>query len=474
MLERAGSASIMQRPVAAVLIFVFPLLVHAGFGQPTIGFQQRLDSLGPSPGTNETSASAVLSASNVNAVAAWNDGTTVNVTGTANGGSSWSVPLAVTFPDSNDVADPMTARDPRTGTLWVGGYGKRAGSPPVNDDFIWIAKWNGVGFDPPVIVRDNIPDVDKPFMAAGPKIGTPDSTRLHVVYWDQGSQYVIWSDNLGASGTWQGPVQITPASPLELFVDGPCPRVGPNGELYVVSADAGAAGAGFGVWLHRALTLDAFGAPILEPGIRIATRLDTWGHGGDCSRIPGHFRVPNRAYLAVDPVDGTLYCVYMDTTRMLCSFPSGSCVSFDVDVYFTRSGDQGTTWTVPKVINGVDTLPYDQFFPWIEVDEDHRLHLVFYDTLGASHTDQDAEAQLRTRYAYSTNAGNSWVEQTIAPYWSGAPATWPTVHAWGFIGDYNGMAFSSQQVFPVYMASLGPENTTTPRTRIYTNLITWP
>ncbi|MBI5864278.1 MAG: hypothetical protein HZB38_07205 [Planctomycetes bacterium] len=321
-----------------------------------------------------------------------------------------------------------------------------------------------------------------------------NSTRIYVVYWDEGHQRIVWSDDLGVAGSWHGPVEIFPNTVQgELGVDGPIPRVGPNGELYVISADADANGLGLGVWMHRARTLDAQGAPVFDDGIRVATRLHSWGFGGDCPEISGNFRVPDRAYLAVDPdpLVGTLYCVYMDRTRVLCNVPPGggtTCLH-DVDVWFTKSPAQAgqtpgdsDSWTIPKVINVADSVPYDQFFPWIEVDQSHRLHLVFYDTLGGLYdglgpvTDGDPEARLRTRYSYSMDAGTSWTEQTIAPKWAGCPETWQTVHEWGLIGDYNGLAAAGNRVYPVYMASQGPENAppSPPKTRIYFNEIVWP
>lgn len=311
-----------------------------------------------------------------------------------------------------------------------------------------------------------------------------------MVYYANGAQptaqHVFWSDSNGDAGTWNGPVTVPADGNGELVVDGSSPRVGPGGELYVVSADAGGGGLGFGVWLHRALTVDANGAPIFEPGLRVATRLDSWGYGpGEGPQIPADFRVPNRAYLAVSPnpaPNGTLYCVYMDTSRALCVDPGGECTAFDVDVYFTKSTDRGSTWSTPKVINSTDNVPYDQFFPWIDVDSADRLHVVYYDTRPIAHQDLGvATATLRTVYAFSTNGGVSWSERVLTTMPS-PNVNWPTqstnangLYDLGFIGDYNGMAVTSTRVYPVYMATLDPdENLTSPNTDIYCNVITWP
>ncbi len=285
----------------------------------------------------------------------------------------------------------------------------------------------------------------------------------------------MWSDGLGATGSWQGPIQFPP-TPSGGHPSGLVPRVGPNGELYVIASDQ--PGTGYGIWLYTWIPqVGQAPVPQLTSPAKVATRLDTWDNGSTGDRIPRAFqRAPAWAYLAVDPTDGSLCVVYFDTWKAQCS----PC-QYDVDVFFTRSVSQGIpgTWTTPKVINIPDSVPYDQFFPWIEITSNHRIDIVFYDTLGATHTDQDYSVGLRTRYAWSADAGQTWNETTIAPLWTGAPATWLAGQASGsgsFIGDYNGMATTNSRVYPVYMATYGPQQPQppTPNQNIYSNVITWP
>jgi len=153
---------------------------------------------------------------------------------------------------------------------------------------------------------------------------------------------------------------------------------------------------------------------------------------------------------------------------------------YDVDLWFTKSTDEGATWTEPKIISESDGPPYDQFFPWIEVDAAGRIHLVYYDTGASTHTDQENVARLQSRYAYSLDGGDHWVHQTISPSWSGMPPppTWTDGQSLttGFIiGDYLGLAASAQRVYPLYMATRGPDNpdASQPDENVYTNIITW-
>lgn len=482
LVSRFRRSRVAPRRGAATLAFICGLASVAK-AQPIIGDQQRIDIGGGAYDTNET-AVACAELNPMVAVAAWNDAWSdtfdgqplnlgLDVGATTDGGATWQEYPLSGLPSC--LGDPMATADPQTGTLWVGGMASGCAQ------FIWVAKWNGAGFDTAVNVTGTITSADKPFMAAGRIPGVPGSTRLYVVYYDSGPQYLKWSDAFGAAGSWQGPVAL-PQTPNGVNPDGPLPRVGPNGEVYIVANDVH----GYGIWLYRWIwqpgqpTTPQFGAPL-----SVATRLDAWDFSITNPRFPGLFRVPARSYLAVDPMDGTLYAVWFDTTRRLCWAPpggGGGCLEeYDVDIYLSKSTSQGNagTWTTPRIVNAADMPPYDQFFPWIEVDSSHRLHMVFYDTLGTPHSDADGQANLRARYSYSSNGGNTWSEITLAPRWNGSPTTWPDVSVPPgppFIGDYNGLAVTTTRVYPVYMATYGPQQPQPPtgNHNIYSNVITWP
>ncbi|MBI5863963.1 MAG: hypothetical protein HZB38_05565 [Planctomycetes bacterium] len=360
----------------------------------------------------------------------------------------------------------MTGADPRTGTLWVGA---------ASNASFFVAKWNGAGFEPASTFAW-VESTDKPFMAAGPRPGQPNTTRLYVSFWATSGRYLTWSDDFGA--TWPGNLPL-PSPPAGLSIS-TLPRVGPNGELYIFTDDGR-----FGIYLIRSLSENA-GTPNLEQPIRIATRLDTWDPGRPefNVRIPGYFNAAPYTHGAVDPVsDGTLYCVYHDTTRALCSCCPEVCTAWDIDIYFVMSTDFGATWTpVPQRILGADHVPYDQFFPWIEAVRSPversatRLDLVFFDTRGAVHTDADYPALLRTQYAWSNDRGATWQETTVAPRFAGAPAVWRATDTW--YGEYIGMASAPTLAVPVYPTG-GPGPAFNPpdwppEEHIWANPIIWP
>lgn len=420
---------------------------------------------------NETSVS-VSPGNPMTVVAAWNYVRPVGASGanrngfaaSVDGGQIWTEYLQTGVPGAGD---PMTAADPRTGTLWVGA--------DFNAGF-WVARWNGAGFDPPVTFPWPT-STDKPLMAAGPRPNQPNTTRLYVTFWAGfGTHPLTWSDDFGS--TWEPNPVFTPNPPTHVC-ESTLPRIGPNGAVYIFTWDRA-----FGVYLLRSRAEDGAGRPVFDAPIRIATRLDWWPATSvnQNERIPGSFNAAPFTSGAVDPVNGTLYCVFIDSTAMTCT---NGCQQYDVDMYFTKSPTApgqiaGDTWSTPRRILGNDGPPYDQFFPWLEVDQNGRLHLLFLDTRGTAHSDTDYPAQLRTQYAYSTNDGDTWSESTIAPHWTGtppppAPAVWPFSDVW--CGEYIGLAATSTRVDAVYPATRGPDVVLPewpPEERIWTNVITWP
>ncbi|UCF34571.1 MAG: hypothetical protein JSV78_04565, partial [Phycisphaerales bacterium] len=391
---------------------------------PQIGAAVRIDMGGGTFLSNETSIAAGA-ANPLHIVAAWNDWresstypvSRLGVGLSLDGGATWTdFILHAPTAHTGNAGDPMTAYDDRTGDLWVGGiaWGSQGG--------IFVARkrpgeWT---FDPPVMAREYYA-TDKCWMAAGPPPDDPEATRLYITY----NEGVIISTDLGA--TWTDPVSLGEGQ-------GFLPRLGPNGELFVVYWDYSD-----GVMLRRSFD----GGASFDPPILIANRLDVWP-GGDGTRFPGLFRVPPFNYLAVDPNDGTLYCVYFDTTSILER-------DSNVDLYFSKSTDQGTTWSTPVVINGDSDPPGDQFFPWLEVDRNGRLHLLFYDTRHTTQSDGAVHGLIDAYYATSDDEGESWTEYRLTPVpFDSSYALWMGGQ---FIGDYNGLGVVAKRVLPCYMST---------------------
>jgi hypothetical protein len=399
--------------------------VPALWAQVTVGPQVQIDTGRGFQPCNETTISAAKS-NPLHLVAGWNDyreGTPRTGVGLSlDGGKTWSDFLLRPPPQfqASVEGDPMTCYDDRTGTLWAGGMSF------AGNGGIFVARKDPLAstFQPAVMARIS-GGVDKGWMAAGPAPGNPNSTRVYCAY----NEGCIRSADLG--NTWSAPVSLG----LGL---GFLPRVSPStGHLYVTYWDTGT-----GVMLRRSTDGGvSFGPPIL-----IATRMDVWGIDG--SRFPGNFRVASLNALAQDPNTGTLYCIYPDTTNIASN---GS----NVDLYFCKSTDDGLTWSVPVVLNSDATPPGDQFFPWLEVDAQGRLHLTFFDTRNVVQPDSAPFGFIDAYYATSTNQGASWTEIRLTPnsfssQFDGFNGT--------FMGDYLGLSTAGHLSMPVYPTTQNGNN----------------
>lgn len=423
-------------------VLVLSLSVSTSLGDPEVGPQVRVDLGGGTYAANETSiASSEFDPLEI--VATWNDwrasgGSEVirmGVSLSQDGGATWN-DFLVRPPSqyqSSVEGDPMTCYDNRTGTLWVGAI-----SFSFNGGVFVARKDAGdTSFQPSVMARAT-GSADKCWMAAGPAPGDPSQTRVYIAY----NQGLLISTDMG--DTWSSPVSLGSGI-------GFLPRVGPNGEVYIAYWDYDD-----GIMLKRSFD----GGNTISPPIQIATRMDVWGLGAN-TRIPGTFRVPALNYLAVDPNDGTLYCLYFDTTNIIAN-------NRNVDIYFCRSENQGSSWTTPEVINSdILTWPGDQFFPWIEVDQSGRLHAMFYDTRSGFHNDGDPNAVMHTYYTYSDDRGDTWNEVRLTPSpFNSEDDGLDRDNA--FIGDYSGLAVGQNRVYPCYLSNQNGDSD------IFVNTIVFP
>lgn len=345
----------------------------------------------------------------------------------SDGGNTWSH-VVVRPPVANQTTvegDPMAFVDPRTGTVFAGAISFAANGG------IYIARKNpGQNtFQPSIMARVN-GSTDKEWGCAGPIPGNPNSTRLYIAY----NQGVIRSDDLG--NTWTTPFNL--GSGLGFL-----PRVGPNGEAYVTFWDTS-----FGIKFRRSLD----GGVTWGAAVNAATRLATWSvqnYG-----IPGQFRNAPIHTMAVNPVNGTIVIVYFDQTNIVNG-------QRNLDLYLTRSTNQGTTWSTPQRLFRPLNQVSDMIFPWVEYTKDGRLHLLAMDTsYTPNQTDGLANGFWDQSYWYSDDDG-----QNFSSNFRLGPSSWNANQNFAFMGDYQGISISDRSVYPVY------PDTRTGQSKSYTNKI---
>ncbi len=147
-----------------------------------------------------------------------------------------------------------------------------------------------------------------------------------------------------------------------------------------------------------------------------------------------------QAWIAVDPSrPGWVY--------LLASVdPSGAD---PLDVMFSRSTDNGQTWSAPLKVNGDTSTSNYQWFGTMSVSPDGRIDVVWNDTrLNPGGTNS------ATFYRYSTDGGFTWSnEEQITPVWNPLVG-WPQQSK---IGDYYHMVSDERGADLAFATTLNGE-----------------
>ncbi|HEU5182283.1 MAG TPA: exo-alpha-sialidase [Candidatus Polarisedimenticolia bacterium] len=153
------------------------------------------------------------------------------------------------------------------------------------------------------------------------------------------------------------------------------------------------------------------------------------------------FRMSFNANTAADPSDPsgrTVYVAFADNRNGTLD-PQGFFLS-DLDVFLGRSTDGGATWSVIPV----NTLPNDQFFPWVSVAADGRVDVGYMDRSYSSGQEECRYGYSLTRLRFdasgtvasrTTTRVDSALSDLSNSFWFGPNSR--------FIGDYAGITVDS-------------------------------
>lgn len=235
------------------------------------------------------------------------------------------------------------------------------------------------------------------------------------------AQSKIQPDNPGGDGTGRSANQasvpvVEPSGVLDIgFVEEECNTALDPHLLFQSSTDGGA------TFLPGAVQIDKPGQYSDNPN-------------PDDLLQPTAFRAPNSISMVWN--SGVLTYLYQNN---LDRGRSGANISYQ------QSRDGGQTWSDMRWLStqGAAAAPRDQFFPWVAEEGAGHLYAIWYDRrLDSRNRDID------TWQAISHDNGRTWSQRRIST------AAWNPNEAFfrsgAFIGDYNGIAVSQTQVYPVW------------------------
>lgn len=353
--------------------------------------------------------------------------------------------------------DPMHAVDRATGTLYLGGL-IRGGVE--SNQHIWLRKDPNVeALSNPmqpiqhVFLNDGLASssmLDKPWMTSS----NVTAGVLHLSYYftflgevdpDIGIRSgcaLRTARDHGVTMEWGSPRVISGC------VQAPLPRVGFRDSLYIFFPSRnrlGVYGAGYTMSSN------------LGRGLKPTQQVHDWSVPfiRMMDAAPA-VRVAPFVIGAIAPRSGRLYMAYADVTQSVGG-------EDDLDIVLTYSDDGGANWTAPRIVTP-DPVPFaDQFMPWIEVDENDRLHMIWMDTRHRVMPDSSNRGYFDVYYGRSEDGGASWrtarltnttidSDQTDANLYGGGPS-----RRLPFVGDYMSMAISRHAAYVAHPGSDGSD-----------------
>jgi len=204
--------------------------------------------------------------------------------------------------------------------------------------------------------------------------------------------------------------------------NGACPVIGPEGNDYIFWRDS----YHDSLWISTSTDQGANWTP--DRGIVGMNPLP--------SSFPPGYRIINIPSADADPLTGDLLVVWNDQ------------FFGDPDILAIRSTDMGQTWSEPVRVND-DLGSEDQFFPWVDFDDNGIAHIVWYDK-------REDGYKIDVYYARSLDGGFSF-EPNVRVTTEAFTPILPWDVGVNFIGDYNAVTANGAFVYPCYQDSRAGE-----------------
>ncbi len=346
------------------------------------------------------------------------------------GGVSWNGSNVLPWGLLSDNADPSVAFD-RLGNAFFCFLGTQVSRDGIR---VLVAKSSDGGQTWPTVPK-KIPGTlgeppDKPFLTVDTYASSTYANRIYVVYTSRSFNIQFsastdhgenWSPNVTISGTVRSQNAI--------------PVVGPDGTVYVfwsIMPDG-----------HRVESIgfnkSTDGGQTFRGPSTILSVTQIGSLVGEHYRLkitpsnPEGVRVDSYPSAAVN-ASGHIYLVWSDQR-------ADAPGSGTPDILLVKSTDQGTTWSTPVRLNN---LPHgDQWCPWVCVEQDGTVDVVFYDSRS-----DPRNLQTNAYLAKSTDGGSTFANYLLSDT-SFVPVPVPYTSP-GYMGDYLGIVASSAGVLPVW------------------------
>jgi len=334
------------------------------------------------------------------------------------GGTTWSVSQLIPVLDPNHplASDPVVVSD-TSGNFYVCTVSLTTAG--ALDLLVFKSTDGGATFANYYFVQGGgANSEDKEWMICDlTKGSSPYKNNLYISWTRFGAPAgILLTKSTNGGVNWTSPVQVSSGG----GVQGSDPAIGPNGEVYVVWV--GGTATNDIIYFNKSTNGGAtFGteaniAQGLSPNITITSSGVTFP-SIDCDLSGG-------------PRNGYLYTVWCDARNG------------DPDIFLIRSSNGGTNWSTPVRVNddvvGNGKL---QCWPWISVNEQGKIAILYYDSRNSVLTNT-IEAWL----ARSTDGGQTFINEKL----SSTPFTATSPNSDVRFGDYINMDYSGNRIATVW------------------------
>lgn len=383
----------------------------------------------------------------------YRDGSSTWIYVSNNGGLTWqNINLGKPLAGWQSTNDPSVAfNNDGIGYLVYGGFGKidNTQTQLVGENGVFIARSTDQGKSwkahIPVILHQGNQSLDsnfedKYYIQVDNSVRSPFYSRLYIPWKrvtprDSATQIVI-SSSSDLGDHWNIPVPISPrktgsSEDTTYGQSFPLATTGPNGEVYVVWNDGIVHGIGFAKSFDGGIT---FSSPKIIQHYNIFGKTKyIESQGGFRHTVKGKVRAEAYPVIQCD-ITGGVRDGFLYLTWAADSIPN---------IYFSRSTDQGESWSEPIIVHSV--IANDQFWQWMSIDpKNGDIAVMYFDS-----RDDPENILVNCYLSYSNDGGTTWTDKRVGddvndlrlnPFMDNA-----------FAGDYSGLSFYDGKVYPSWV-----------------------